>query len=116
MTDDKKNLGYEELDLLININNIYEITHNKLLDISLKVDEITSINLYFHLLGILIEFEECNNLEKIAYLSNLISFYIFDVITPPFSEEISIYYAKKSLEYNPTEEYKEWFEYVKKGN
>ena len=114
--DGRKNLSFEELDLLININNLYEITHSKLLDISLMVDEVTSINLYFHLLGMLIKFEEHNNAEKIAYLSNLISFYIFDVITPPFSEEISIYYAKKSLEYNPTEEYKEWFEYVKKGN
>ena len=114
--NDKKNLSYEELSSLININNIYEITHDKLLDISLKIDEVTSINLYFHMLGLLINLEEYNDSLKIAYLSNLISFYIFDVITPPFSQEIAIYYAKKSLECNPTSEYEDWLEYVNKGN
>lgn len=70
--NDKKNLSYEELSSLININNIYEITHDKLLDISLKIDEVTSINLYFHMLGLLINLEEYNDSLKIAYLSNLI--------------------------------------------
>ncbi|WP_054251772.1 hypothetical protein [Neofamilia massiliensis] len=113
---DKKNLSYEELSSLININNIYEITHNKLLDISLKIDEITSINLYFQMLGLLINLEKHNDSLKIAYLSNLISFYIFDVITPPYSEEIARFYAEKSLENNSTSEYKEWLEYINQGN
>lgn len=113
---DKKNLNYDELSFLININNIYEITHDKLLDISLKVDEITSINLYFHMLGLLINLEEQGDQLKIAYLSNLISFYIFDVITPPYSEEISKFYAEKSLENNSTSEYIEWLKYINRGN
>ncbi len=116
MQGDKKNLNYDELSFLININNIYEITHDKLLDLSLKVDEITSINLYFHMLALLINLEEQGDELKIAYLSNLISFYIFDVITPPYSEEISKFYAKKSLENNFAKEYKEWFEYINRRN
>ncbi|BFL72191.1 MAG: hypothetical protein E7D92_06555 [Anaerococcus sp.] len=114
--NDKKNLSYEELSSLININNIYEITHDKLLDISLKIDEVTSINLYFHMLGLLINLEEYNDSLKIAYLSNLISFYIFDVITPPYSEKIARFYAEKSLENNPISEYKEWLGYINRGN
>ena len=116
MVNDRKNLTYDQLYSLININNVHKITHDELLDISLSVDETTSINLYFHLLALLIQLEEHNNSEKIAYISNLISFYIFDVITPPFSQEIAIYYAKKSLECNPTSEYEDWLEYVNKGN
>ena len=116
MQGDKKNLNYDELSFLININNIYGITHDKLLDLSLKVDEITSINLYFHMLALLINLEEQGDELKIAYLSNLISFYIFDVITPPYSEEISKFYAKKSLKNNLAPEYIEWFEYINRGN
>lgn len=56
--NDKQNLSYEKLSSSINVNNIYEITHDKLLDTSLKIDEITSINLYFYMLGLLIDLEK----------------------------------------------------------
>lgn len=56
--NDKQNLSYEELSSSINVNNIYEITHDKLLDTSLKFDEVTSINLYFYMLGLLIDLEK----------------------------------------------------------
>lgn len=112
----KQNLDYEELNSLININNICGITHDKLLDINLEIDQVTSINLYFHMLGLLIDLEKHGDSLKIAYLSNLISFYIFDVITPPYSEEIARFYAEKSLENSSTSEYKEWLEYINQGN
>ena len=56
--NDKQNLSYEKLSSSINVNNIYEITHDKLLDTSLKIDEITSINLYCYMLGLLIDLEK----------------------------------------------------------
>lgn len=58
---------------------------------------------------------EKNN-EKLAYLNYLISYYIFVILTPPFSEELALKYAEESIRLHNKDKYIEWIEYVKQGN
>lgn len=54
--------------------------------------------------------------KKLAYLNYLISYYIFVILTPPFSEEIALKYAKDAMKLYNHKKYLEWIEYVKQGN
>lgn len=54
--------------------------------------------------------------KKLAYLNYLISYYIFVILTPPFSQEIALKYSENAIKLDNKEEYIEWIEYVKQGN
>ncbi|MCI6691688.1 MAG: hypothetical protein MR510_04235 [Clostridium sp.] len=56
--------------------------------------------------------------EKLSYINYLISYYLFIVLTPPFSEELSENYAKQaiSLTNKNKKEYTKWLDYIKNGN
>ena len=54
--------------------------------------------------------------KKLAYLNYLISYYIFIILTPPFSQEIALKYSKEALKLDNKKEYIEWIEYIKQGN
>lgn len=54
--------------------------------------------------------------KKLAYLNYLISYYIFVILTPPFSQEIALKYSENAIKLDNKKEYIEWIEYVKQGN
>ncbi len=54
--------------------------------------------------------------KKLAYLNYLISYYIFVVLTPPFSQELALKYSKNAIELDFKNKYLDWLEYVKQGN
>lgn len=56
------------------------------------------------------------DIQKISYLNYLISYYIFIILTPPFSQELAMEYIKNAINLSPREEYLSWLEYVKEGN
>lgn len=54
--------------------------------------------------------------KKLAYLNYLISYYLFIILTPPFSQELSLKYSEKAIELDKKDEYLSWLEYIKQGN
>ncbi|EPY2286373.1 hypothetical protein AAGC94_04935 [Clostridium sporogenes] len=56
------------------------------------------------------------DVKRLAYLNYLISYYIFVILTPPFSQELAIKYIKDALKLDRKDEYLEWVEYVNEGN
>jgi hypothetical protein len=95
---------------------IMELTENDLDDLYVKCDEIEGINVFFHLQNEYIYLKEQNAQKELAYICYLISYYIFNPLTPPHSEHIAMYYAKKALYYDNDKKYNDWIEIVSKGN
>lgn len=54
--------------------------------------------------------------KKLAYLNYLISYYIFIILTPPFSQELAMKYSENAIKLDYKNEYLEWLKYVKQGN
>lgn len=74
-------------------------------------------NLFFVLLSTFYQYkDEGNSKEVAAYLSYLLSYYLFVVLTPPGSEILARYYAQKAFELNPLFEYSKWYEFICQGN
>ena len=81
------------------------------------LSEVDQLNLFFMLLTTLCECEKAGRRAESEHLCYLISYYLFVLLTPPGSAEIALYYAEKAAVLSGDEErYKNWIEYVKKGN
>ena len=66
-------------------------------------------NLYFLMQEKLMDFERDKEYVKAAYIAHLISYYLHIVFTPINNFELSLKYARKSIEYdNKKIDYKEW--------
>lgn len=112
-------------NILTNNENLYsenikkelehlDITSIKESDLSILNSTLTGeINLFFFLeYKLLIEKDS----KKLAYLNYLISYYLFIILTPPFSQELAIKYSENAIELDSKNEYLSWLEYVKQGN
>lgn len=96
--------------------DIYCIDENILGDIYAKSDEVTGLNVYFHLQSWQIYLFEDGKKEECAYVCYLLSYYLFVVLTPPKSMELAMHYAKIAFSLNPNEKYEQWIKEVEKGN
>lgn len=109
---DKENPYSEKIRQEIENVDIEIIVENDLLSHDV-LNSIEQMNLLFCLeYKLLIEKDN----KKLAYLNYLISYYIFVILTPPFSEEIALKYAKDAINLYNHKKYLEWIEYVKQGN
>lgn len=109
---DKENPYSEKIRQEIENVDIETIVENDLL--SQGISNLTEqMNLLFCLeYKLLIEKDN----KKLAHLNYLISYYIFVILTPPFSEEIALKYANDATKLYNHKKYLEWIEYVKQGN
>lgn len=74
-------------------------------------------NVYFKLLNTYIYLLNDKFYKEVAYISYLISYWIFVLDTPPNSQEIAMYYINKSIKYDKHNNiYTEFLKYVKNGN
>ena len=109
---DKENPYSEKIRQEIENVDIEIIVENDLLSHDV-LNSMEQMNLLFCLqYKLLIEKDN----KKLAYLNYLISYYIFVILTPPFSEEIALKYAKDAINLYDHKKYLEWIEYVKQGN
>lgn len=107
----KENMYSSEFRKIIEDLDVEIINESDL--VAENLDFMERINLLFSLeYKCLIE----KNNEKLAYLNYLISYYIFVILTPPFSEELALKYAEYALKLHNEDKYIEWVEYVKQGN
>ncbi|WP_291562928.1 MULTISPECIES: hypothetical protein [unclassified Clostridium] len=96
------NYAYDEID------NIFDIS----------VDDISSLcnessfyknNVFYLLQHKFFQFEKMNKKKELAYVSHLVSFHLFIILTPVLADELAFSYAEKSLEFDSENvNYKEW--------
>lgn len=112
---DNLNERSEEFEVLLKESDVKKLSTKALWDIEiLPVD--MKMSLYFILeykLQLLIN--KSDN-ESIAHVNYLISYYLFNILTPVFGRELSIKYAKDAVRFYELQKYKEWLEYVKNEN
>ena len=106
---------YEELVNLLEDNNkdkhfnFMKVTPEELSEIGEREGVSNKSNLYFLMQEALMDYEKNKELDKAAYIAHLISYYLYIVFTPINNYELSLKYARKSIEYNSTQiDYKEW--------
>lgn len=73
-------------------------------------------NLFFVLLNTLYRYEEGKDAVRVGHLCFLIANYLFVALTPPGSYDLALYYMRKAMEWNPLQEYEEWYALMVKGN
>lgn len=97
------------------IYDIYWITENALGEIS-NEDDFYINNTYFYLLNLYYLHLDKKNYKEVAYLSYLISYYLFIIETPFGSELIAKKYAEYAIKYDDCKNYREWLAYINQGN
>lgn len=100
----------------IPVENIFELTESVLDELYVNFNETNQFNIFFHLQNEYFYLKKNKNLKELAYVSYLISYYIFHPLTPPHSESLALEYAKIALELDNNPKYKDWIEEVKAGN
>ena len=97
-------------------DRVFEITESVLDDLYVSSDESGKFNIFFHLLN---EYHVLNTQglnEEAAYISYLLSYYLFISLTPPQSMSLALFYANEAVRLHETDKYKEWVKIVEKGN
>lgn len=73
--------------------------------------------IYFALLNHYFLTKSSGNKTENAHICYLIAYYVFTLLTPSFSEEISLAFIEEAIkEANDCEDYYEMLELIKKGN
>lgn len=101
---------------IISPGEIFSLTEDMLDDFYSDSGEIERINIFFHLQNELLYLKAEERKKEAAYVSYLISYYIFYPLTPPHSEELALYYAKEALALHNTIKYQDWIKVVEEGN
>lgn len=97
-------------------DRVNEITESVLDDLYVSFDESGKFNVFFHLLN---EFHFLNTQglnKETAYVCYLLSYYLFNPLTPPHSMPLALYYANEAVRLHETDKYKEWAARVERGN
>jgi len=97
-------------------DRVYEITESVLDDLYVSSDDGGKFNVFFHLLN---EYHFLNTQglnDETAYVCYLLSYYLFNPLTPPHSMPLALHYANEAVRLHGTEKYKEWANLVERGN
>lgn len=100
----------------ISAENVFLLTEDILDDLYRDLSEVEQFNVFFHLENEYFFLLNNDNLKEAAHICYLISYYLFNALTPPHSDILALEYAKKSIELNPEIQYSNWLDLVKKGN
>jgi len=95
---------------------IFEMDTNDLDNFYHEENEVNQMNLFFVLEASLHRFQSENKMNAAARCSFLMAYYLFTPLTPPASFELAEFYMDRALEWNETPEYREWKNFIDKGN
>ena len=95
----------------LNKADVTNLTGQTLFD-SEMLSEIDQIEIYFILEYKLAYLMKNGTKYEIAYLSYLISVFLFMSLTPIFARELAIKYAEDACQFNNKDEYIKWLEYI----
>ncbi len=95
---------------------VFLLTEEFLDDLYVTSDEIDKFNIFFHLQNEYFYLLRKERHIEAAYVCYLISYYLFQPLTPPHSCTLAYEYAARAIELNPIPKYSEWLEEVGRGN
>lgn len=95
---------------------VMQITEKMLDDLYATANDTEQFNVFFHLQNELFYLLNKEMNKEAAYISYLISYYLFVALTPPHSETLAQEFAKEAIKLDSCPKYLEWLEEVKAGN
>lgn len=100
----------------IPVNKIFLITERHLDNLYAHLDERNRVHVFFCLLNEYYFLKSQKYGKETAYICYLLSYYLFVALTPPYSANLALVYAKKAVQLDNSPKYIEWLQFVEKGN
>ena len=97
-------------------DKVFEITESVLDDLYVSCDDSGKFNVFFHLLNEYHVLSTQGVNEAAAYISYLLSYYLFISLTPPHSMSLALVYATEAVRLHEIDKYKEWVKVIERGN